>query len=148
MADNVTANPASGGAVFATDNKGGTENWPISKIGYGARDTDYYIVSSATPLPVQEATSVTYSDASQTVSTSAVTALAGGTATKVIKIQNCSQSGQVVGYTFDGTTPVIGAAGTFLLTPYGSDIFEHRIPAGAIKVIGSASSTIVSIKYA
>ena len=91
---------------------------------------------------------VTETDASLTVTTSAQTAISGATVTNWLKIQNCSQSGQVLGYTTDGSTPVIGAAGTLLLLPYGSDIFDKRLPAGAVKVIGSAASTIATIKYA
>lgn len=91
---------------------------------------------------------VTEIDASQTVSTAAVQAIASGTVTNWLKIQNCSQSGQVLGYTTDGSTPVIGAAGTLLLLPYGFDVFANRLPAGAVKVIGSAASTIATIKYA
>ena len=91
---------------------------------------------------------VTMTDASQSVGTSAVTLLAGNTATCRINLQNCSQSGQVLGYTDDGSTPAIGSAGTFLLYPGGSVTYENRIPTSAIKVIGSASSTIATCKYA
>lgn len=148
MADNVVANPAAGGAVFATDNKGGTENWPISKIGFGTRDTNYYIVDYTVPLPTQEAVSVTETDASQTVGTTAATAIAGGTATKWVNIQNVSTNGNVLGYTFDGSTPVIGQAGTFTLLPFGSVQYSSRIPTAALKVIGSAAATAATIKYA
>lgn len=91
---------------------------------------------------------VTETDASQTISTSAVTLIAAGTATNWVVLQNCSQSGQVLGYTFDGSTPVIGAAGTFLLVPYGSDRWSQRIPTAKLQAIGSASSTIATCKYA
>lgn len=91
---------------------------------------------------------VTEIDASLTVTTSAQTAIAAGTVTSWLKIQNCSQNGNVLGYTTDGSTPVIGAAGTLLLLPFGYDVFTNRLPAGAVKVIGSAATTIATIKYA
>jgi len=47
LADNVIANAGAGGATFATDNKGGTEHWPITKVGYGTRDTNYNLVDDS-----------------------------------------------------------------------------------------------------
>lgn len=52
MADNVTANPGSGGPVFATDDIGGV-NYPRSKVVFGA-DGSATDVSVADPLPTQE----------------------------------------------------------------------------------------------
>ena len=48
--DNVTANAGSGGPVFATDYTG-AEHWPISKVGFGTRDSQYTLVDSNNPLP-------------------------------------------------------------------------------------------------
>jgi hypothetical protein len=50
MADNVTANPGSGGPVFATDDIGGV-NYPRSKVVFGV-DGTATDVSAADPLPV------------------------------------------------------------------------------------------------
>lgn len=97
---------------------------------------------------VTERDLVTETDASVTVSTAAVTAIGAGLATNWVDIENVSSNGNTAGFTFDGSTPVIGAAGTFVLLPYGTKTYEHRIPAGALKVIGSAASTVVTIKYA
>jgi hypothetical protein len=52
MADNVTANPGSGGPVFATDDIGGV-NYPRSKVVFGA-DGSATDVSVVDPLPTQE----------------------------------------------------------------------------------------------
>jgi hypothetical protein len=91
---------------------------------------------------------VTEIDASQTVGTTAVTAIAAGVATNWVDMENCSQSGQTIGFRFDGVTPVIGASGTFILTPYGVKTYAARIPSGALQVIGSAAGAVVTIKYA
>lgn len=87
-------------------------------------------------------------DASQTIATAAMTLIQAGLATNYVRLQNASQNGNVVGYTFDGSTPVIGNPGTFILLPYGSDKWDHRIPAASLQVIGSAASTVVTCKYA
>ena len=50
MADNVTANPGSGGATFATDDIGGIQ-YPRAKIGFGS-DGSYQDVAAGSPLPV------------------------------------------------------------------------------------------------
>ena len=50
MADNVTANPGSGGATFATDDIGGIQ-YPRTKLGFGS-DGNYQDVSSENPLPI------------------------------------------------------------------------------------------------
>ena len=50
MADNVTANPGSGGATFASDDIGGIQ-YPRAKIGFGP-DGSYQDVDSGHPLPV------------------------------------------------------------------------------------------------
>lgn len=50
MADNVTANPGTGGATFATDDIGGIQ-YPRSKVGFGS-DGNYQDVDSGHPLPV------------------------------------------------------------------------------------------------
>lgn len=50
MADNFTANPGSGGAVFASDDVGGVQ-WPRVKIAFGADGTATEVQTSD-PLPV------------------------------------------------------------------------------------------------
>jgi hypothetical protein len=52
MADNVTADAGSGGAVFATDDISSV-HYPISKLAFGALDTANLVTSTATnPFPV------------------------------------------------------------------------------------------------
>jgi hypothetical protein len=52
MADNVTADPGTGGAVFATDDVAGV-HYPITKLAHGALDA-VTLVSTASGLPVQQ----------------------------------------------------------------------------------------------
>lgn len=95
---------------------------------------------------------ITEIDASRSVSTSAVTAIAAGLPQNWVNIQNVSTNGNLLGYTYDGSTPVISAgipgAGTFILLPFGSISWSTRIPTAALQIIGSAAGTIATIKYA
>ena len=50
MADNLTTNPGTGGAIIATDEIGGV-HFPITKLAVGDLDAAT-LVSSANPLPV------------------------------------------------------------------------------------------------
>lgn len=128
-------------------------------------DTQVFVTTLATGTPIDnvlvttgaglvnrqrttERDLITEVDASVTVSTSATTAITAGLATLWVDIENVSTNGNTVGFTFDGSTPVIGSAGTFILLPYGTKTYDRRIPLGALKVIGSAASTVVTIKYA
>lgn len=117
-------------------------------LGDNANVNNFANVDSAGNLAIKEFAAVTETDASQTVTTSAVTAIAAGLATTWVNMMNVSANGNQLGYTFDGTTPVIGAAGTFILNPYGSVQYHSRIPTAALKIIGSAASTVATIKYA
>lgn len=53
MADNVTADPGTGGPTFATDDIGGV-HWPYAKMAFGAPDAATP-VSAANPIPVADA---------------------------------------------------------------------------------------------
>ena len=68
MADNVTANPGAGGALFATDEIGGV-HYPITKVYWGPLDTANP-VALCSGLPVQQ-------DGSWTVSISGSVAVTG-----------------------------------------------------------------------
>lgn len=95
---------------------------------------------------------VTEVDASQTVGTTAITAISAGLATCWVDIENVSTNGNLLGYTFDGSTPIISGgnpgAGTFILLPFGTKTYDRRIPLGVLQIIGSATGTVVTIKYA
>lgn len=53
MADNVTANPGSGGATFATDDDG-TAHHPYVKLEWGADNTQTKVAAGAGALPIQD----------------------------------------------------------------------------------------------
>ena len=123
----------------------------VTTLGSGTAIDNVTVTTGAGTVFRQRTTErdiVTEIDASATVGTSATTAIAAGAATNWVDIENVSANGNTLGFTFDGSTPVIGAAGTFILLPYGTKTYEKRIPAGALKIIGSAASTVVTIKYA
>lgn len=52
MADNITTNPGTGGAVLATDDIGGVQ-YPRTKLVIGADGVNDGDVSAANPMPVQ-----------------------------------------------------------------------------------------------
>lgn len=100
----------------------------------------------------REAISITEIDASMTVGTAFETAIAANTAQVWVDIENVSNNGNLLGFTFDGSTPGFTAGqanpGTFVLTPYGTKNYSKRIPAGPLQIVGSAAGTVASIKYA
>ena len=53
MADNVTADPGAGGAVFATDDDG-TAHHPYVKVEWGADNTQTKVAAGAAALPIQD----------------------------------------------------------------------------------------------
>ena len=85
-------------------------------------------------------------DASVTVGTSASVALSANAQRQFLMIQNVHAT-QNVGVTFNGSTPVIAQAGTFTLTPGQALILDVFVPTGAVTVIGSGSSTPVTINW-
>lgn len=91
-------------------------------------------------------------DASQTVGTVVATAIAAGLITTWLDIENVSNNGNLLGFTLDGSTPGFTTgqanAGTFVLLPYGTKTYDSKIPNGALKIVGSAAGTVVTIKYA
>ena len=151
MPNPLISNPGSGGYTFSADVDGSSIYWTYSKMAFGANGTQTP-VSTTNPLPIQEIVSVTETDASTTIGTTAATAINAGLVTKWLDIENVSTNGNLLGYTLDGSTPVISGgvpgAGTMILLPFGTKTYDKRIPAGALKIIGSAAGTVVTIKYA
>lgn len=66
MADNVTANAGSGGAVFATDDDG-TAHHPYVKLEWGADNTQTKVAAGAGALPIQDGGNSITVDGSLTV---------------------------------------------------------------------------------
>ena len=80
MADNVTADPGTGGATFATDDIGGV-HYPITKIAQGALDSQT-LVSTAAPFPIVSASSGLIQLSSQiTVTATGPVTISSGTVT-------------------------------------------------------------------
>lgn len=86
-----------------------------------------------------------FKDASGNVSTVSTQALASNNSRQYLLIQNISANN--LGFTVDGTTAAIGTPGTVTLAAGQGVIFQTNVPAGAVNVIGSASSTSYTIKY-
>lgn len=82
---------------------------------------------------------------SQSVGTSAVVALAADPTRNFLLIQ-CNHATQSIGFTLDGSTPVIGNAGTTVLkgdtaNAGGAVIFDTFVPTGPVTIIGSGAAT-------
>jgi hypothetical protein len=143
MADNVTADPGSGGAVFATDDVGGT-HYPIGKIAFGALDsvTLASADSGAADGGTQRVTVATDDDLMLGTDFSVVFGAATlVTTTQADALANTLDSINVSGFTyvFNGTTwdrvREGGTAGSILVD--GSDVTQPisaaslPLPAGA-----------------
>ena len=87
MADNVTADPAAGGAVFRTDDDG-TAHWPYVKLAWGADNTYTILAAGADAIPIQDGGNsitvdgtVTANPASGTIDTVTTVGAISGTVT-------------------------------------------------------------------
>lgn len=81
----------------------------------------------------------------ETVSTSAVTIIAANGARKFLQIQNVGTYNKLA-CTIDGSTPVINGNG-IQLNAGGAVMFDVFVPTGAVKCIGSASGTVLTVTY-
>ena len=89
MADNVTANSGSGGAVFATDDDG-TAHHPYVKLEFGANDTQTK-VSTSDPLPVVQTGALTVGlDATALAALETVNVIAALDATSLAALETIS----------------------------------------------------------
>ena len=86
-----------------------------------------------------------------TIGTAAVTAIPQDGARKFLQIQNTTNGTNGLACTLDGTTPVIGGNGIQLAGVTGgaggSATYDAYVPTGAIKCIGSASGTVLTVLY-
>ena len=114
MADNVTADPGSGGATFGSDDIGGVQ-YPRTKLIHGADGTNDGDVSTANPLPV-ELTDVNGSAASditaiKTAVEGTLTVLQAGS----VSSNNSTSTPLSGGATFTGTADDLTNYGAIVL---------------------------------
>jgi len=132
MADNVTADPGTGGATFATDDDG-TAHHPYVKVEWGADNTQTKVASGAAALPIQDGGNtitvdgtvtanagtgpwpVTDNSGSLTVDNSTLSVVGGGLEATALRVTLASDSTGVVSVddgggalTVDGTVAVSG----------------------------------------
>lgn len=81
----------------------------------------------------------------ETISTSALTVLAANGARKFLQIQNVGAANKLA-CTLDGTTPVINGNGVQLGVG-GAALYDVYVPTGAVKCIGSAAGTVLTVTY-
>jgi hypothetical protein len=83
--------------------------------------------------------------------TSSTTILAADNSRGFLQIQNISTNSNALACTIDGTTPVVGTNGVQLAGTTtgagGSATYDAFVPRGAVKCIGSATSTGYNIQY-
>lgn len=84
-------------------------------------------------------------NSSVTVGTTAAVALKENNQRQFLYVENPLTTGNNLGVTIDGTTPVIGAAGTILLTPGNGIMFDIFVPMGPVTVIGSGTGTPATV---
>ena len=94
--------------------------------------------TSAAPLTGGAATHDT-----ETISTAAVTILPANGARKFLQIQNVGAANKLA-CTIDGSTPVINGNGV-QLSVEAAATYDVFVPTGAVKCIGSATGTVVTV---
>jgi hypothetical protein len=112
MADNLTANPGAGGAVFATDEIGGI-HYPRTKVAFGV-DGAAVDVSASDPLPVVFASGTVSISGSVAVTQSGSWSIANITGTVSLPTGASTGTKQDTGNTslasIDGKVPALGQA--------------------------------------
>lgn len=87
---------------------------------------------------------VPFTNTALSVGTAASLGLAADPQRQLLIIQNVHAT-NTVGYTLDGSTPVLATAGTFMLTANTRHTYELVVPIGPVNVIASGASTPVTI---
>jgi len=168
MADNVTANPGTGGAVFATDEISGSPNvhWPFTKLAWGPRDTANEVQrSSGLALPVQ-------GEAAHDAATTGAPVLVGGEARtsdgtpvgngdaarltldslgKAVVLQGAThdlQSNGTTNYTTNSASDVIAAAGSGVRIAVTSILVTNAHATVSTKVTIRDGTTARIVGYA
>lgn len=118
MADNVTADPGSGGAVFATDDIGGV-HYPRTKIVIGANNTNDGDVSSANPIPVT-ASSLPLPTGAATAAKQPALGTAGSASADVITVQGIASGTAVAVSLASVPSHAVTNAGTFAVQVDGN----------------------------
>lgn len=165
MADNVTANAGSGGAVFATDDISSV-HWPFTKLAFGARDTANEVqAASGKGLPVQ-------GEAAHDAATTGNPVLIGGEARttdgtpvasgdaaritldtlgKVVTLQGATHDRQANGtanYTTNSAADVIAAAGAGVRIAVTSILVTNAHATVSTKVTIRDGTTAKIVGYA
>ncbi len=81
----------------------------------------------------------------ETISTSAATIIAANGARKFLQIQNVGAANKLA-CTLDGSTPVVNGNG-LQLGVGGAAMYDVYVPTGAVKCIGSAAGTVLTVTY-
>lgn len=85
------------------------------------------------------------SHSTETISTASVTVLAANPVRRFLQIQNVGSANKLA-CTVDGSTPVVNGNG-IQLSVGGAALYDVYVPNGAVKCIGSASGTVVTVTY-
>jgi len=149
---NFPATQAVSGTVTANQGTAGTQAWPVSLSGTATiTGTVNQGAAGTAPWPVDPTAAVgTLQDASGTTSATAGTstqALAAGSVTRYLFIQNVStQTGQFLWVNF-GATATAGA-GSIVLGPGGALVYETTVvPTQAVNVASNTASLPYTLKY-
>ena len=137
MADNVTLNSMSGGAVVATDDAGAGGQVQIVKLAYSADGDRTHIPAAAAGLSVIER-GATIGHATASVTTSAAQIVASSTTRRTITVQNLGTD-----YVWLGATGITANNG-LRLAP-GQTAVIDRSPNAQIFAIASSGTQTVSI---
>ena len=147
MADNVTANAGSGGAVFATDDAAGVHH-PYVKVEFGADNTQTP-VSAANPLPVVQTGThtvtgaggtfpVTDSGGSLTVDNAALAVVGGGVEATALRVTLASDSTGVISVDDNGASLTVDNAAL--------SVTGGGVEATALRVtLASDSTGVISV---
>ena len=148
MTDNVVANPGSGGATFATDyHTASSEHWPITKVGFGTRDSGYTLVDGANGLPVSNGKATTSGSTTITVGGASQTLFGGITPPNGFSIGNPDATNDL--WVSDETAAAVNGFGCFRVSNnggyYSTEVGQK--PVGPVSIIGAVTGQKITARY-